>query len=106
MTCQDPLLSSASVEGWAALDHIFITSTLVDSFTHHGIIFQQMINTRHLPIVGVISCQYSEHLSPSKEDKLDYSCTKECYAAVEKELLFFADNQFPDISSSQRPQQI
>ena len=100
MTCQDPLLSSASVEGWAALDHIFITSTLVDSFTHHGI-FQQMINTRHLPIVGVISCQYSEHLSPSKEDKLDYS-----YAAVEKELLFFADNQFPDISSSQRPQQI
>ena len=31
-TDQDPLLSSPSVEDWAALDHMPATGTLIDSF--------------------------------------------------------------------------
>ena len=56
-----------------------------------------MISNRHLPIVG---SNYPMRPSPSREDKLDDSCTKKHYAAAETDVLSLTDNQFPDISIS------
>ena len=55
-----------------------------------------MINTRHLPSYGVLSCQYPEHSPPVAEPKLDYSNTKSFYHALEADLLSLTNNQMPD----------
>ena len=76
MTCADHSLENPSTDNWAALDHVLVTTALSAVFRFSGSIFQQMINTRHLPSYGVLSCQYPERSSPVAEPKLDYSHTK------------------------------
>ena len=76
MTCADPTLDNPTVENWAALDHILLATPLSESFTYGGSVFQQMVNSRHVPIYGVLSCRYPERPPVDKTDKLDYSCTQ------------------------------
>ena len=87
MTCTDHSLENPSTDNWAALDHVLVTTALSEAFSFSGSIFQQMINTRHLPSYGVLSCQYPERSPPVAEPKLDYSNTKSFYHALEADLL-------------------
>ena len=73
MTCTDHSLENPSTDNWAALDHVLITTALSAAFKFSGSLFQQMINTRHLPVHGVLSCQYPERSPPVTAPKLDYS---------------------------------
>ena len=53
MTRTDHSLNDPSTDNWAALDHVLITTALSEAFKFSGSLFQQMINTRHLPSYGV-----------------------------------------------------
>ena len=103
MTCTDHSLENPSTDTWAALDHVLITTALSEAFSFSGSIFQQMINTRHLPSYGVLSCQYPERSPPVAEPKLDYSNTKSFYHALEADLLSLTNNQMPDPPSPEYP---
>ena len=103
MTCTDHLLDDPTTDNWAALDHVLITTALSEAFKFSGSLFQQMINTRHLPSFGILSCQYPERSPHVTAPKLDYSNTKSFYSAVEADLLALTDNQMPDPPSPDSP---
>ena len=103
MTCTDHLSTDPHTDNWAALDHILITTALSEAFKFSGSIFQQMINTRHLPSHGTLSCQYPERSPPVTAPKLDYSNTKSFYSALEADLLALTDNNMPDPPSPENP---
>ena len=103
MICTDHSLENPSTDNWAALDHVLITTALSEAFSFSGSLFQQMINTRHLPSYGVLSCQYPERSPPVAEPKLDYSNTKSFYHALEADLLSLTNNQMPDPPSPEYP---
>ena len=103
MTCTDHSLDAPSTDNWAALDHVLITTALSEAFKFSGSLLQQMINTRHLPSYGVLSCQYPERSPPVKAPQLDYSNTKSFYSALEADLLAFTGYQMPDPPSPECP---
>ena len=103
MTCTDHSLNDPSIDNWAALDHVLITTALSEAFKFSGSLFQQMINTRHLPSYGILSCQYPERSPPVIAPKLDYANTKTFYSALEADLLALTDNHMPDPPSPECP---
>ena len=59
-----------------------------------GSIFQQTVNTRHLPLVIQVYTRIPSKTSLKTEPKLDFSHTKDFYAQVEAELLHSVGNSF------------
>ena len=58
MTCTDPALVAEDVLHWTTLDYLVIPQTLRQTVTFSGSIFQQFINSRHLPLVFTAQTQY------------------------------------------------
>ena len=51
MTCQDPLLTGSEISDWTTLDYALSPPHLREVFRFEGAQFQQLINSRHLPLV-------------------------------------------------------
>ena len=61
MTCSDHLCHTEDVHEWTTFDYILLPPSLIDSFSFTGSIFQQLINSRHLPLSFHLRANY---LSP------------------------------------------
>ena len=99
VTCQDPLLSDPRVEDWATLDYILALLGVKTEISIKGSVFQQAVNTRHLPLIMQICGRIPSKTPTKTEPKLDFSHTSKFYAQVEAELLHMVGNSFELIFS-------
>ena len=81
-------------------DHILHTTSMSESCTYKGSMFQQMVNTRHLLLHGTISCKYPERLPAAQEDKLGHFQLQARCKSLEHDLLSLTNNQYPDPQTS------
>ena len=85
MSCEDHLLRGTSVSDWTALDYA-AAPQLREVLTIYGT-FQQLINTRHLPLSCGIKTQFYPSVTSSTPPKKDYSDLAQFSDAVETALL-------------------
>ena len=94
MTCQDPLLQEPQVEDWTTLDYVIAPVGMKQDIAIKGSVFQQAVNTRHLPLIVQLCTRIPNKISPQSEPKLDFSNTSEYFAQVEADLLNMVGNSF------------
>ena len=81
--CDDHLLQGTDVSNWTALDYVAVPATLRQNVHFEGSIFQQLMNSRHLPVSFYIQDQFSHSSPPQK----DCSQLEHFSSAVEARLL-------------------
>ena len=93
MTTTTHFLEDLEVTDWTTLDYAASSHPAFADLTFKGSLFQQIVNTRHLPLL--FSYRSSFHTVPKAPlvPKLDYSCSSTFYEQVESELLALTDNQ-------------
>ena len=92
MTCNDHLCLNDDVRELTTLDYILLPPTLKDSFTFAGSIFQQVVNSRHLPLSFHLRTSYLPVQSPSKTPKKNFKEMAKFFEAVETDMLAKSGN--------------
>ena len=94
MTCQDPLIEHTDVADWTTLDYALAPPHFRDVFTFEGSKFQQLVNSRHLPLLFSLKTRFIP--SPPKADisKRDYTQLSSFYTDLETSLLDKTENKF------------
>ena len=87
LTCDDHLLQGTDVRNWTTLDYVAVPIGLRKAVRFEGSIFQQLINSRHLPVTFSIQTQFDPVAKPPSVPKKDYSNLEHFSAAVESKLL-------------------
>ena len=87
MTSTTDGLDDLDVANWTTLDYCSVTHPILPDTFFKGSIFQQLINSRHLPLLFTYRSSFSPRLPLQQEPKLDYSQTSQFYDAVETDLL-------------------
>ena len=94
MTCQDPFLQEPQVEDWTTLDFVVAPVAMKQDIAIKGSVFQQAVNTRHLPLIVQLCTRIPNKISPQSDPELDFSNTREYFAQVEADLLCKVRNSF------------
>ena len=71
MQCSDPMLARENVQDWTTLDYVAVPPKINDVLTISGSIFQQLINSRHLPLSMHLRTKFlpiSSEKTPPKRD--------------------------------------
>ena len=87
MTSPSDGLNDLDVSNWTTLDYGSVTHPIFPDIYFKGSIFQQPINTRHLPLLFTYRSSFAPRLPLKQDPKLDYSQTSKFYEAVETDLL-------------------
>ena len=83
MTSATDFLDDFSVSDWATLDFASITHPIYCELQFKGSHFQQLINTRHFPLLFSYSSSFIPKAPIRSVPKLDFSHSSEFYEAVE-----------------------
>ncbi len=102
MTSTTDYLDSFEVTDWTTLDYASVSHPILPDFQFSGSFFQQVVNTRHLPLIFKYQTSFAQVSKPSVEPKYDYSQTSDFYAAVEDSLLAAVGNSVCSESSTDR----
>ena len=73
MTCADHSLLTEDVHQWTTLDYLIVPQALRQTITFTGSIFQQLINTRHLPLVFTSQTQHLQKPPAARWNRYDYT---------------------------------
>ena len=92
MTSNDHLCLTDDVREWTTLDYVLLPPTLKDSFTFTGSIFQQLVNSRHLPLSFHLRTSYLPIQTPSKLPKKHFKEMSQVFEAIERDLLAKSGN--------------
>ena len=92
MTTSADLLDDFEVTDWTTLDYASVSHPIFPDFTFKGSIFQQIVNSRHLPLLFTYRSFFTPKTRYTPEPKLDYSQTSEFYSAIETRLLSSTGN--------------
>ena len=92
MTSTTDHLDDFSVTDWTTLDYASITHPIFCDFQFKGSHFQQLVNTRHLPLVFSFSSSFVSSPPAHIDPKLDFSRTSDFYRSVESSLLASTNN--------------
>ena len=87
MTSATDFLEDFTVSDWTTLDYASVSHPVFCDFTFKGSQFQQLINSRHLPLFFSYSSSFNPTQSSKSDPKLDFSQTSDFYSAVETSLL-------------------
>ena len=87
MTSSTDCLDDFDVSDWTTLDYNAVSHPIFPDITFKGSLFQQLINSRHLPLLFTYRSSFAPKLPLRMEPKLDYSRTAQFYDAVEHDLL-------------------
>ena len=87
MTSATDGLEDLDVSNWTTLDYCSVTRPIFPDIYFKGSVFQQLINSRHLPLLFTYRSSFSPRLPLPQEPKLDYTQTSQFYDAVETDLL-------------------
>ena len=101
MTCADHTLLAEDVQQWTALDYLVLPQSLRQVVTFSGSIFQQLINTRHLPLTFTIQTQYLQKPPEARRSRYDYTQLSTLYECVETSLLSITGHEFPSTDLTQ-----
>ena len=93
MTTTTHLLDDFAVTDWTALDYALSTHPVYVELTSKRSMFQQVINTRQLPLLFTYRTSLTPPTKTLSVPKLDYSCTSEFINLIESELLQTTHNQ-------------
>ena len=88
------------VTDWTTVDDAAVSHPIFPYITFEGSIFQQLIDSRHLPLFFVYRSSFLPKTPVTHVPKLDYSLTSDFYAAVETSLLSSTGNAVCNTSSS------
>ena len=86
MTSTTDVLEDFEVTDWTTLDYCATSHPIFPDISFKGSIFQQLVNTRHLPLLFTYRSTCSARLPIQTEPKLDYSRTSQFYEALEADL--------------------
>ena len=100
-TCTDHLLVGNSPRDWTTLDYLMCPPSLREVLTFGGSIFQQAVNSRHLPLSFHLRTRYLPIAKTSLPPKKDYRVMADFYSAVQHSLLSSTDNSIPALPSSE-----
>ena len=92
MTTTTDVLEDFEVTDWTTLDYCATSHPIFPDITFKGSIFQQLVNTRHLPLLFTFRSTFSARLPLQAEPKLDYAKTSQFYGALEADLLASTGN--------------
>ena len=92
MTSATDFLEDFTVSDWTTLDYASVSHPVFCDFTFKGSQFQQLINSRHLPLFFSYSSSFNPTQSSKSDPKLDFSQTSDFYSAVETSLLSSVGN--------------
>ena len=95
MTCADHSLCTEDVHQWTALDYLIVPQSLRQTVMFTGSIFQQFINTRHLPLVFTAQTQHLQKPPAARRNRYDYTQLSTFYNQTEASLLAMTNNEFP-----------
>ena len=92
MTSSTDFLDDFSVSDWTTLNFASVTHPIFCDLQFKGCHFQQLINTRHLPLIFSYSNSFVPQPPARSEPKPDFSQSSAFYAAVETSLLASTNN--------------
>ena len=95
MTCTDHTLHTEDVLQWTTLDYLIIPQVLRSTVQFLGNTFQQLVNSRHLPITFSIQTQHLQQPPLSRRARHDFTQLSSYYSEIEKSLLSLSNNEFP-----------
>ena len=81
--CSDPLISQESVQDWTALDHVAVPPKIQEVLTVSGSIFQQLVNSRHLPLSIHLRTKFLPIRQDQAPPKRDFRLLASFYDKVE-----------------------
>ena len=87
VTCSADCLDDVDVSDWTTLDYCSVSRPIFPDISFKGSFFQQLVNSRHLPLLFTYRSSFALRLPLKTEPKLDYSHTSQFYEAVETDLL-------------------
>ena len=87
MTSTTDFLEDFEVTDWTTLDYGVASHPIFSDLQFSGSIFQQAVNSRHLPLLFRYRTTFLPISSGPPAPRLDYSHTEEFYASVEASLL-------------------
>ena len=102
MQCSDPLISQESVQDWTALDYVAVPPKIQEVLTVSGSIFQELVNSRHLPLSIHLRTKFLAIRQDQAPPKRDFRLLASFYDKVESTLLAKTDNTFDFPSPSTR----
>ena len=94
MSCQDHLLETANITDWTTLDYAILPPSLRQSVTFRGNIFQQLVNSRHLPLLFSLQTHFQPAPPKQMHQRKDYTDLVPFYNSIETALLDKTDNAF------------
>ena len=92
MTATTDMFEDFEITDWTILDYCATSYPIFPDIIFKGSIFQQLINSRHLPLLFTYRSIFSARLPFQTEPKLDYSQTSQFYEALEADLLASTGN--------------
>ena len=92
MTSSTDFLEDFSVSDWTTLDFASVSHPVFCDLQFKGSRFQQLINTRHLPLIFSYSSSFVSQPPARSEPKLDFSQSSAFYESVESSLLASTNN--------------
>ena len=92
MTSSTDFLEDFSVSDWTTLDFASVSNPVFCDLQFTGSHFQQLINTRHLPLIFSYSSSFVSQPPARSEPKLDFSQSSAFYESVETSLLTCTNN--------------
>ena len=95
MTCTDHTLHTEDVLQWTTLDYLIIPQVFRSTVQFLGNTFQQLVNSRHLPITFSIQTQHLQQPPLSRRARHDFTQLSSYYSEIEKSLLSLSNNEFP-----------
>ena len=98
MQCSDPMITHENVQDWTTLDYVAIPPKINDVLTISGSIFQQLINSRHLPLSMHLRTKFLSISSDKTPPKRDFRSLASFYDQIQSALLSKTDNSL-DFSS-------
>ena len=93
-TCSDHLLNGEDAKDWAALDDLLCPISLRNTLSFQGSVFQQAINSRHLPLSFHLRTRYLPIAKQIQPPKTDYRSMAQFFTALEKSFLTATENSF------------
>ena len=94
MSCTDPLISGQNIQDWTVLDYAAVPPKIKAVLTFSGNLFQQLINSRHLPLSFHIRTKFLPIAHAKLPPKKDFRSLASYYDRIESALLDKADNSF------------
>ena len=98
MQCSDPMISVENVQDWTTLDYVAVPPKIKEVLTISGPIFQQLINSRHLPLSMHLRTKFLPISSEKTPPKRDFRSLSSFYDQIQTALLSKTANSL-DFSS-------